>query len=63
VFIIGVLSNGMILLNVQDYWQLVVKGLVLLVAVGLDQYYTKLSHRVAAKKQSDAMTDMAGDSN
>lgn len=55
VFIIGVLSNGMILLNVQDYWQLVVKGTVLLAAVGLDQYYHRLSSRVAQKKQSDAL--------
>lgn len=56
VFIIGVLGNGMVLLNVQDYWQLVVKGGVLLVAVGLDQYYTRVGQRAASKKQSDALT-------
>ncbi|MES2434854.1 MAG: ABC transporter permease [Pseudomonadota bacterium] len=55
VFIIGVLSNGMVLLNVQDYWQLVVKGGVLMAAVGLDQYYTRVGRRAASKKQSDAM--------
>ncbi|RKF13709.1 ABC transporter permease [Alginatibacterium sediminis] len=37
VMIMGVLSNGMILLNIDEYVQWVVKGLVLLVAVGLDQ--------------------------
>ena len=37
VMIMGVLSNGMILLNIDEYVQWVVKGVVLLIAVGLDQ--------------------------
>ena len=36
--IIGILSNGMILLNIGEYYQMVVKGVVLLVAVGIDNY-------------------------
>jgi ribose transport system permease protein len=36
VLIMGVLSNGMIIMNISEYWQLVVRGLVLLVAVGVD---------------------------
>ena len=36
VLIIGSLTNGMILMNVSEYTQMVVKGLVLAVAVGLD---------------------------
>lgn len=39
--IIGILSNGMILLNIGEYYQMVVKGLVLLVAVGIDNYSKK----------------------
>ncbi|XID93010.1 ABC transporter permease [Paenibacillaceae bacterium WGS1546] len=38
VLIMGVLSNGLVLLNVYDYYQMVIKGLVLLAAVGFDQY-------------------------
>lgn len=34
--IIAILSNGMILLGVDSYFQSVVKGLVLLIAVGID---------------------------
>lgn len=34
--IIAILSNGMILLGVGNYFQTVVKGLVLLIAVGID---------------------------
>lgn len=37
VLIIGILTNGMILLNIDSYWQMVVQGLVLLIAVGVDQ--------------------------
>lgn len=34
--IIGVLNNGLNLLNINSFWQLVVKGLVILIAVYLD---------------------------
>jgi ribose transport system permease protein len=36
VLIMGVLSNGMVLLNLNEYWQWVVKGLVLFAAVAFD---------------------------
>ncbi len=36
VLIIGILADGLILLNVQYFYQLVIKGAVLLFAVGLD---------------------------
>jgi ribose transport system permease protein len=43
VFIIGILSNGLILLNVEPYYQLVIKGLALLFAVGLDRLRKRLA--------------------
>jgi ribose transport system permease protein len=39
--IIGVLKNGLVLLGVSPDWQLVVKGLVILVAVAIDQFGRK----------------------
>ena len=36
VLIIGVLSNGMVLMNISSYMQLVIKGVILLLAVGSD---------------------------
>ncbi len=36
VLIIGCLTNGMILMNVSEYTQMVVKGVVLAIAVGID---------------------------
>lgn len=41
VLIMGVLANGMILLNIDEYVQWVVKGSVLLAAVALDQFIHK----------------------
>ncbi len=41
VLIIGVLTNGMVLLNVSNYTQMVVKGLVLVLAVGFDTLQNK----------------------
>jgi len=38
VLIMGVLTNGMILMNIQEYVQWVVKGLVLVAAVGFDRF-------------------------
>jgi len=38
VLIMGVLSNGMVLMNINTYYQLVIKGLVLMFAVGFDSY-------------------------
>ena len=36
VLIIGVVNNGLVLLNVHDYYQTVIKGAILLIAVGFD---------------------------
>jgi ribose transport system permease protein len=36
--IIAVLSNGLILVGVSDIWQYIIKGLVIIVAVGLDRF-------------------------
>jgi ribose transport system permease protein len=39
--IIGVLNNGLVLLNVSPFWQQVVKGFVILIAVVIDKANTK----------------------
>ena len=37
VFVMGVLTNGMVMMNIYEYYQQLIKGIVLLVAVGFDQ--------------------------
>jgi erythritol transport system permease protein len=36
-FVIGVLADGLVLLGVSEFWQIVIKGLVIVLAVILDQ--------------------------
>jgi ribose transport system permease protein len=43
--IIAVLSNGLILMNVSEIWQFIIKGLVIIGAVTLDRYRLKGSAR------------------
>lgn len=45
VLILGTLNNGLTLLNVSSYYQEVARGIVLLLAVGLDQLRLKLGNR------------------
>ena len=51
-FVIGVLADGLILMGVSEFWQLVIKGLVIVVAVILDQLQQRYSLRAAAAMRS-----------
>ena len=42
VLILGTLNNGLVLMNVSSFWQEVTQGIVLLLAVGLDQVRTRV---------------------
>jgi erythritol transport system permease protein len=46
-FVIGVLADGLVLLGVSEFWQMVVKGLVIVVAVVLDQFQLDSSRKVS----------------
>jgi ribose transport system permease protein len=48
VLIMGVLTNGLILLNVQEYVQWVIKGMALVAAVGFDRFIQQRKVRVVA---------------
>jgi ribose transport system permease protein/inositol transport system permease protein len=48
VILIGVLQNGLVLLNVESYIQLVVIGLVLIAAVAFDQFATRSRRQAGA---------------
>lgn len=39
--IVGTLANGLVILNVNSFWQQVIKGIILLIAVFIDQLRTK----------------------
>jgi erythritol transport system permease protein len=47
-FVIGFLSDGLVLVGVSSFWQLVVKGAVIVFAVVLEQAQQRLQARLAA---------------
>jgi erythritol transport system permease protein len=51
-FVIGVLADGLILLGVSQFWQIVIKGLVIVLAVILDQMQQRYTRRAAAAMRS-----------
>lgn len=44
-FVIGVLGDGLVMMGVSEFWQMVIKGLVIIAAVVLDQLQRKLAAR------------------
>ena len=57
-FVIGVLSDGLVMLGVSEFWQNVIKGLVILAAVIFDQMQQRMNARSTEtrdkKKQKNA---------
>ncbi len=49
-FVIGVLSNGMVLLGISAFWQMVIKGLVIVLAVVIDQLQHRMQQRAALRE-------------
>jgi erythritol transport system permease protein len=45
-FVIGVLADGLVMLGVSEFWQIVIKGVVIVVAVGLDQAQARLETKL-----------------
>ncbi len=41
-FVIGVLADGLVMLGVSEFWQMVIKGLVIVLAVAVDQLQSRL---------------------
>ncbi|CAN7259492.1 ABC transporter permease [Rhizobium sp. LjRoot30] len=45
-FVIGILSDGLVMMGVSSFWQMVIKGLVIIIAVVVDQAQRKMQARV-----------------
>ena len=50
-FVIGVLSDGLVMLGVSSFWQMVIKGIVIIAAVVLDQMQRRMYRRFALQAQ------------
>ena len=44
--VIGVLADGLVMLGISEFWQIAIKGAVIVVAVALDQFQLRLQTRL-----------------
>lgn len=51
-FVIGFLSDGLIMMGVSSFWQTVIKGLVIIAAVVIDQAQQRLQARIALQQEA-----------
>ena len=51
-FVIGILSDGLVMMGVSSFWQMVIKGVVIIAAVVVDQAQRKLQQRVALQQMA-----------
>jgi erythritol transport system permease protein len=51
-FVIGILSDGLVMMGVSSFWQMVIKGLVIIFAVVVDQAQRRLQQRVALRQMA-----------
>lgn len=51
-FVIGILSDGLVMMGVSSFWQMVIKGLVIIAAVVIDQAQNRLQARVALAQEA-----------
>ena len=51
-FVIGILGDGLVMLGVSSFWQMVIKGAVIIAAVVLDQLQRRMQRRMAIQAQA-----------
>ncbi len=54
VFVIGVINDGMIMIGVSEFWQRVIKGIIIIIAVMIDQFQAKLQAKMALMQAAQA---------
>jgi erythritol transport system permease protein len=52
-FTIGFMNDGMVMLGVSSFWQQVIKGSVIVLAVIIDQVQARMQERIALQKQQE----------
>jgi erythritol transport system permease protein len=51
-FVIGILSDGLVMMGVSSFWQTVIKGVVIIAAVVVDQAQRRLQQRMALQQMA-----------
>jgi erythritol transport system permease protein len=58
-FVIGVLADGLVMMGVSEFWQIVIKGLVIVLAVTVDQVQTKVEARLTPAALGESVARVA----
>lgn len=53
-FVIGVISDGMVMCGVSEFWQMIIKGLVIILAVIVDQFQRNLQAKMALQARNES---------
>jgi erythritol transport system permease protein len=54
-FVIGFLADGLVMMGVSEFWQMVIKGIVIIVAVIIDQMQNRMQQKAAVVAQKAIM--------
>lgn len=54
-FVIGFLADGLVMMGVSEFWQMVIKGIVIIVAVIIDQMQNRMQQKAAVVAQRAVM--------
>lgn len=57
-FVIGVLADGLVMLGVSDFWQMVIKGTVIIIAVAIDQVQLRSTRMTAIQEEKQEVATM-----
>lgn len=52
-FVIGVINDGLVMCGVSEFWQMVIKGLVIVLAVIIDQFQRSLQAKMALQSRNE----------
>lgn len=52
-FVIGVINDGLVMCGVSEFWQMVIKGLVIVFAVVIDQFQRSLQAKMALQSRNE----------
>lgn len=52
-FVIGVINDGMVMIGVSEFWQRVIKGIIIILAVIIDQFQARLSAKMALRQAAN----------
>ncbi|MFA6939624.1 MAG: ABC transporter permease [Clostridiaceae bacterium] len=52
-FVIGVINDGLVMCGVSEFWQMVIKGLVIVFAVIVDQFQRNLQAKMALQSRNE----------